>query len=822
MACLGGFCLSGMAAEVQPHQSYVRVDGLRARTEILIDRWGVPHIFATNSQDAFFAQGWNAARDRLWQIDLWRRSGLGALAAVLGGKYAAKDRATRLFVYRGDMAREWAAYGAQAKNNTKAFVAGINAYVSSIRRDETLMPEEFKLAGYAPALWQADDVVRVRNHGLGGGAEIEAVRAQIVCKAGLAAASLLIKISPPWTPVIPLGLDLCSIPANALEKYELAQAPVIFSRDTKVAASWNASQQADFFDAVFSARSRGSNNWVVAASKTATGRPMLANDPHRAYEIPSLRYLVQLAAPGLNVIGAGEPSLPGVSIGHNDHLAFGFTIFESAQEDLYVYETNPQDPNEYRYNGTWEPMRVVKESISVRNEPDQEALLKFTRHGPVVMEDLAQHRAYAVRATWLDTGGAPYMGSMRYIRAHSVGEFGAAMKFWGGPAENQVCADTSGTIGWFAAGFTPIRPTTDGLLPLPGDGRYEWNGYLEWDLLPSEIDPPRGYIATANQMDLPQGYPYAERRIGFTWADNFRFDRISAVLNSPPKLTIQASKDLQNDYLNDAGRRLIATLNSISVKDSAVEEIIHWLAIWDDRVTAESPQAALFEIWFSRHLAPAVIDRVVPAVPQALRAAIAPGEMALVLDLMAHPDQRLGPDPQQSRDELMLRTLAEADAETRQLLGSDRSAWQWGHLATVRFEHPLAALADEGLRVRMNVGPAPKAGDGNVVGAAAYSSHDFRVHVGASLRMVIDVGHWDDSAAVNAPGQAGGPASPHYRDMFPLWLNGQYFPLLYSRKAVEDSTEQKIVLQPGRGHAVSLNRSASKPTNLLDALGEHT
>jgi len=777
-----------MSAAGGPRESHFGVAGLRARTEILVDHWGVSHIFAANSHDAFFAQGWNAARDRLWQIDLWRRSGLGELAAVLGAKYADQDRATRLFVYRGDMTSEWAAYGPQAKHNTEAFVAGINAYIAMTRRDAASLPLEFKLAGYTPALWKADDVVRIRNHGLGGGAEIEAVRAQITCKAGIEAASLLIKISPPWTPVVAEGLDPCSIPDNVLAKYELAQAPVGFSRDPKIA---------DFVEgAVFASATQGSNNWVIAPSKSATGRPILANDPHRGYEVPSLRYLVHMAAPGLNVIGAGEPALPGISIGHNDHIAFGLTIFGSAQEDLYVYETNPERPNEYRYQGTWEPMRAVTESIAVRDGADQEALLKFSRHGPVVMEDPANHRAYAVRATWLETGGAPYMGAMRYIRAKTVGQFGDALKYWGGPAENQICADTRGRIGWFAAGFTPIRPTSDGLYPLPGDGRYEWGGYLERGLLPSEIDPARGYVATANQMDLPPGYPYSERRVGFTWADDFRFNRIRSVLDQRPTVSLQESEDLQNDYVTDAGRRLAGILQSISTEDPRLQELIHWLAAWDDKLTAQSPQAALFEVWFSRHLAPAVIDRIVPAVPQKLRAAIAPGKAELVVEVMEHPDRRLGADPRQARDELMLQSLADADQETRRLLGADRSGWQWGHLAMAYFEHPLAALADDATQAAMNLGPAPKAGDGTVVGAAAYSSNDFRLRVGASLRMVVDVGHWDDSVAVNAPGQSGDPSSPHYRDLFPLWLNGQYFPLLYSRKAIDKAAERKIILQP--------------------------
>jgi penicillin amidase len=786
LVCLGVVMSTLSAPKALHAEIRFVVKGLKARTEILIDRWGVPHIYATTRPDAFFSQGWNAARDRLWQIDLWRRSGLGELSAALGSGYVAQDRAIRLFVYRGDMREEWAAYGPEVRQDTEAFVAGINAYITAAKSDPALMPKEFKLAGYEPAFWSAEDVVRVRNHGFALGATLEAMRAQAACKGGLAAAEFLPKISPPWSLAVPEGLDPCGIPGNVLDQYVLAQAPVGFGK---------AGRHLSLALNVLGGRSKGSNNWVIASSKSATGRPILANDPHREEGVPSLRYIAQLVAPGLDVIGAGEPALPGISIGHNERVAFGLTIFLIAQEDLYVYDTNPQNPNDYRYQGGWESMRVVHERVAVRGEPDRDVELKFTRHGPVVFEDPDRHRAYAVRATWLDTGGAPYMGSMRYVRARSVDQFAEALKHWGEPGENQIVADTTGKIGWFPAGFTPIRPNSDGLLPLPGDGRYEWNGYLDRDLLPSEIDPARGYIATANQLNLPKNYPYAERRVGFFWGSDFRFDRISEFIDPRPKVSIKDSERLQNDYLTLPGRRLIGVLKKISTSDSRLRELIDWLAAWDDRVSASSPQAALYEIWVSHHLGAAVIAQVAPYLSQSDRANIS-GSASEIVELMEHPNDRLGQTPHKVRDGIMLSTLSAAVEETQQRLGPERSAWKWGQLATARFEHPLSAWADETQRRMMNVGPAPKAGDKDVVGVAAYRSKDFRLEDGASFRMVLDVGHWDDSVAVNTPGQSGDWASPHYRDLFSSWLSGEYFPLVYSRAAVEKATELRILLVP--------------------------
>src|ERR1700734_504594 len=381
LLCLGiTLSTPSTAKDVHPELRFV-VKGLEARTEVLIDRWGVPHIYATTRPDAFFSQGWNAARDRLWQIDLWRRSGLGELSSVLGANYIAQDRAIRLFVYRGDMRKEWAAYGSEAKRDTEAFVAGINAYVAAAKADVSLMPPEFKLAGYEPAFWSADDVVRIRNHGLASGVALQVTRAQAVCKGGLAAAEFLPKISPPWSLAVPEGLDPCSIPHSVLDQYALAQAPVRFG-EPNIHGSREAPQQSVLASDILGGRSQGSNNWVIAPSKSATGRPILANDPHRDEAVPSLRYLAHLVAPGLDVIGAGEPALPGISIGHNDHIAFGLTIFPIAQEDLYVYDTNPLHPTEYRYQGGWESMQVVHETLAVHGGPDRDIELRFTRHGP--------------------------------------------------------------------------------------------------------------------------------------------------------------------------------------------------------------------------------------------------------------------------------------------------------------------------------------------------------------------------------------------------------------------------------------------------------
>ncbi len=436
----------------KPRSAVVHPVGrLESPVEILVDRWGVSHIYAASADDAFFAQGFNAARDRLWQIDLWRRRGLGLLSEVLGPAFVEKDRAARLFLYRGDMRAEWLSYGSDTKRVATAFVAGVNEYVRLTEADPGLLPMEFRVLGYEPARWAPEDIARIRGHGLFGNLEGEVLRAMVLRDFGPEAEALRRRLEPPHAVTVPEGLDLSLVSDEVLAVYRLVREPVALGGE-----------------AVAEVGPEGSNNWVIASSRTATGRPILANDPHRAQSVPSLRYAVHLSAPGMDVVGAGEPALPGVSIGHNGHIAFGLTIFAIDQEDLYVYETNPENPSEYRYKGRWEPMEVEEQSIPVRDNDPTRTQLKFTRHGPVIHEDLQKNVAFAVRAAWLEPGMAPYLGSIDYMRARDWDGFLAAMNRWGAPGENQVYADTEGNIGWKPGGLVPRRPNWDGLLPVPG------------------------------------------------------------------------------------------------------------------------------------------------------------------------------------------------------------------------------------------------------------------------------------------------------------------------------------------------------------------
>ena len=784
----------------------VPVAGLEQPAEVLIDRWGVPHIYAGTLYDAFVAQGYVAARDRLWQMDLWRKRGLGQMAQDFGPAWVESDAAARSVLFRGDMYREWLSYGSDAKRVAEAFVAGVNAFVAQTEASPDKLPLEFRLLGYKPARWAAEDTVRIRHHGLTLNFTGEVDRAAAYCKGpdGVRADALRRETVPTVIAKVPAGLDPCALPGAELKRaYALATASPRFTHENlpqmgKQAlraepAFWPIPEQPD----ANTLASYGSNNWTIAPRLTATGRPILANDPHRAHGAPSLRYISHISAPGMDVVGAGEPFLPGISIGHNGRIAFGLTRFYMDQEDLYTYQLNPANPREYRYQDRWEPMSRVQERIAVRGEAQPRVVENwYTRHGPVLHTD-GKSAAFALRAAWLDLGMAPYFGSMDYMRAQNWDQFRAAMNRWGAPGENQVYADSTGNIGWIPGGLTPVRPNWDGLLPVPGDGRYEWRGYRHGDELPWEFNPARGYVVTANENNIPPQHPlYGNGGVGYEWADPARAQRLHAVFRQQVAagrpFTLADSERMQTDVTAVPAQRLLRLLAPLTSGDADTMRALALLHRWDGRMAADSAAAALYEVWYAEALRPAVVATL----PADVRP-IATSETSIerIVQLLELP---VAPLTAGQRDALLLSSLAKGYAATVKRLGSDPAAWQWGKLHRAVFVHPLADAVDPATRRQLVVSDWPVGGSASTPMATSYSPSNYQLTAGASFRMVLDVGRWDDSRVVNTPGQSGDPASPHYRDLAPLWAAGTYFPLLYSRQAVERNATERLQLQPGR------------------------
>ncbi len=778
----------------------LNIAGLRAPVELCIDTWGVPHIRAKSLSDLFFAQGFNAARDRLWQIDLARKRGLGLLAGDFGPGYLAQDRAARLFLYRGDMKKEWPCYGEDSKQICAAFAKGINAYIDLIEKQPKRLPPEFVALGTRPQRWKADDVVRIRSHAWMRNILAEVIRANIMANSDPETDLLRQNLEPMVKPKVEKGIDLKAIPLKVLDNYRLAITPVAFSQDrlgAKLGEAWSWTKVTPLAEVIRDTSMQGSNNWAVSGKRTATGRPILGSDPHRLHAIPSLRYLVHLTAPGFDAIGTGEAVFPGIMIGHNGEAASGLTLFFGPdEEDLYVYQTDPKNADRYQYKGRYEPMKIVKERVSVKGAADQTLTLKFTRHGPVIFEDTKRNLAFAVRTLWTEPGTTAYGASLVSMRTRSFDDFREAMKKWAVPAVSQVYADRKGDIGWITAGFTPIRKNYDGLLPAPGDGRFEWSGYVKPDHMPWVKNPKKGFVTTSNEMNVPADWKHIKRPIGYEWWEPSRARRIQGVLKDQPKHSVGDSMALQTDVYSKPAERLKPLLKKLKSGEVEISKALALLAKWDNQLEAESGPAALFEIWWAKHLKPTLLAQLVPN--DAARALIVPGDVESILQALEGPGRGFGPDPKTARNRLLLATLGSAYRDCAQRMGDDAKTWQWGKLHHGFFEHALSAITDKADRATFNVGPLAKGGGDSTPMMAAYRPTDFRVTLGASVRIVIDVGDWDKSKWINSPGQSGDPRSPHYGDLAPLWAKGKYVPMLYSAAAVDKATEQRIVLKPKR------------------------
>lgn len=797
------------------------LDGLKEPAEILVDQWGVPHMYAEDIEDIAFVQGFNAARDRLWQIDLWHRRYLGELAEVFGEEWIEHDRAARLFTYRDDMDDEWAAYGPDAETIATGFAKGVNAFIDKTEDNPELLPIEFEALDYEPRRWAPEDVVQMRAHAITLNLSNEVQRAVTLRDFDEDVERVREWLDPEeWEIEVPDGLELDLIPEEVLDTFSMAtmaHTSISFDEedirnpgaldDLSVvgnASGTNSILTADNPNLMEVENPSASNNWAIAPELTETGRPIVANDPHRAHDVPALRYIAHVSAPEFDVIGAGEPGLPGISIGHNGHTAFGLTIIYIDQQDLYVYETNPENSNQYRYKDQWESMDVETETLEVRDGKDCEIELKFTRHGPIIYEDPEANVAFAVRTVWTDPGTNAYFGGIGYMRAQNLAEFEDAMegeltdemKGWGAPPENQVAADTDGNIGWFPGGRTPIRENWDGLLPVPGDGQYEWDGYLHQSNLPREVNPDRGWVATANQFNLPDDYQIDDPPIGFdNWAPPYRYNRIEEVLaeiseESPHSL--DDSTDLQTDFLSIPSRITTEALSETDPTEQQLIEIQEWLTEWDNVLNADSGEAALAEVWFENHLQDAV---TLELVGEEATDHIGTADVQVVLEAIEHPDEYFGQEAIDTRDELLLSTLQNAINEVEELLGDDRSEWEWGDLKHAYFDHALSAGVGDEISDALDVGPRPMGGSGYTVWNANYDE-DFQLASGASWRMVIDVGEWDNSLAMSVPGQSGDPESQFYDNFFDQFAEGEYFPLLYTREAVEEACTKRINLEP--------------------------
>jgi penicillin amidase len=819
------------------------VFGVREPVEVLRDRWGVPHIYAKNTPDLFFAQGYVVAQDRMWQLEMWRRNGEGRLAEVLGPDYVTRDTFARLLAFRGNWDEEFRKYHPEGRLIFESFARGVNAAIQKAL-DENRIPVEFQIMGFRPQpAWTARTLLtRMPGWTLSRNAGSEVQRALDVKAMGVEKVRELKPTDPEKAFVVPEGLDLEDIDAAILGltreannlRWNLTLQKATGTLWGPALGEWG--PLVEGWGPAFLARAEsraagsgitpnpwladpdlGSNNWVIGGSKSATGMPIIANDPHREVVNPALRHVVHLSAPGWHAIGATEPGLPGISIGHNDRLAWGFTILGMDQQDLYVEETDPQNANRYRADGQWRDMRVERELIWVRGKTDPvEVALKFTRHGPVLHENAKRSRAYALRWVGAEPGGAGYLGSLNVMQTGSWQEFNAALpRAWYIPSHSLVYADVAGNYGYIGVALTPIRKNWDGLLPVPGkDSKYEWSGFVPFNQLPTSLNGAKGFYNSSNNDVVPKIVPGYSTPLGYEYSAPYRYDRVHEVLSQKRKFGVADMERLQQDTLSLPARELVPLLRNVAVTDAAVESARKRLLAWDFVLDRESVAPTIYEFWALK-LGPLAFA---PRVPDAGRSNVRQYDMRRIIAWMKQPDRAYGSNPRAARDRILAEALEQAVTDLRKRLGDDMNAWTWGDVHTADFVHPLGG--SEATRDLFHVDPVRRGGDGfTVMAASSPSETSTKQTSGASFMFVFDVKDWDNSTGLSVPGNAAQPLSPHYKDLTPYWGEGKYFPLAFSRVKVESVTTHRLVLQPIRDVSLTAawnSDAAPRPDGNID------
>lgn len=773
--------ISALKSTAQTKQA-LTVPGLQSPVEVLRDKWGMNHIYAANQHDLFFAQGYCAAKDRLFQFEVWRRQATGTVSDILGPQELKRDIGARLFKYRGDLSKELNYYHKDGIAIINAYTDGVNAYINEVLKDPALLPMEFKMLGIKPMLWTPEIVIS-RHQGLKGNINKELDMGRAVASAGVDKVKDLMWFHPK-DPDMRLDSSITKdmLSEKILELYDRAHSTLSF-RDAEITISQNSPLPEE--GAV-----DGSNNWIISGKKTASGFPILANDPHRSISLPSLRYMVHLVAPGWNVIGGGEPVIPGVSIGHNEDGAWGLTIFETDSEDLYVYDLNPQNLLQYRYKGKWITMSELKESIPVKGSKNEEAVLRYTLHGPVTYIDSARHKAYAIKCAWLEPGGAPYLASLRVNQAKTWNDFRNALKYSNLPGENMIWADKKGNIGWQVVGIAPIRKNFSGMVPVPGDGRYEWAGYLNIKKRPHVLNPENNFLATANQNVTPDTYT-RWNTVGYTWADPYRGKRINEVLSASNKITLEETIALQTDYFSIPARTLVPLLLNPGLK-SDLTDAKGYFKNWNFVLDKSSVAAGIYAMW-ERHLYSEANKRFVP---EELKGLISI-QLSKLVQWLESPDTRFGSDPVKGRNDFLEDTFGQAIKELTAKLGKDPGKWIYGqdNYKHTYLAHPLSQALPVNLKDQYNLGPLPRGGNAHTPNSTGSAD---RQASGASFRFISDLADWDKALMINTPGQSADPRSKYYSNLFELWAADEYFPAYFSKDKISEVIEVQTILTPGK------------------------
>jgi penicillin G amidase len=738
-----------------------RLLGIDERAEVLRDSYGVPHIYAQTAHDLFYLQGYVTAQDRLFQMDLYRRAGAGRLAEVLGEPALDSDKRFRTFGLARVAALELPLLRAESRDNLSAYAEGVNKFLEG--HGETL-PLEFVILGYRPERWSALDslvVAKLQAYDAANNLDQELLRAGLAERFGT---GVLATLMP----------DPSGRAASLDERAWAAVAPYL-------SADASSQSGALALSALLpgAGEGTGSNCWALAGSRTSSGKPILAGDPHLAVRNPSIWYEIGLEGAGYKLVGFSFAGIPGVVIGHNDRIAWTFTYAYTDTQDLFVEHQDPTDPRRYEYKGQFETATFVRETIAVKGRADPVVVdVAITRHGPIVTPVLTgQTAALALRWTALDPGHLVDF-VFELAKATSWQDFRAAAADFSGAAVSACYADVDGHIGYQLIGQLPARKG-DGQMPVPGwTGEYDWTGVVPSDANPTLFDPPSGVIVNAN--DRPTQDP---RSVGYVgeWDPGFRATYIAQRLGGLAKADLNDMRAIQTDYASTPVARWREVILAATPKTDLQRRAQALVRDWDGILSAQSGGAAVTEAWLMGMLARTFRDKLGD---ELYADYLGHGRAVFALyQLLAHPDDPwfsdAGDPSVRGRDGLSAVALEDATRELVARLGGDPAKWRWGDLHTITFAHPLAIGP---LALLLNIGPLARSGDGFSVNNGAYDpAKPYQQTTNASERMIADLSDLDRSLSVTPEGESGQPGSRYWGDQAPLWNAGAYKPMRFSK-----------------------------------------
>jgi penicillin amidase len=751
----------------------VTVQGISAPVEIVRDGDGVPHIFAATDADAFYALGYVHAQDRMWQLEMNRRIGAGRLSEILGEATLTIDKFQRTMGYARLVKSDYEAISAGARAALDAYAAGVNQWLG----EGHTLPPEFQLLGFKPAPWSPYDSLvwqKMMAWDLSGDYEQELLRAQ------LAAA---------------LGPERMR---QLLPDYPAGGITILPQLDADAAASLLALGRQLELDFARGGREAGSNNWVVAGSRTASGLP-LANDPHLATSIPSIWYLAELQGDTIHAIGATFPALPAVVIGHNEQVAWGVTNMGPDVQDLFVERINPDNPTEYAVAGDFVPITVVEELITVKGEAEPVVwAARSTRHGPLISDVTDTGSPLALKWTALQPNDTTMDAFLGLNYAHNWADFTASLAKFIAPSQNFVYADRAGNIGYYAPGQVPIRPAGDnGMAPVPGwDGAHEWQRFIPFAEMPHAYNPAAGFIATANNLPVGPDFPYL---LGNDWAPPYRAERITELITAMSSdgetLSVEDMALIQGDQTSTQTRRLLPFFLQVPPADERQQQAIARLRDWDGAFTLESGAAPIYEAWmihlerslFGDDLRGSLYEEMADtANPTFLETVLADATLSA-----AWCNDVLTP-PLEDCNAIAQRALGDALDDLSARMGDDIGGWQWQKIHITQYPHnPFSqvdylkglfhrSIANGGDRFTVNVAPS------------RLSQLYDQTHV-PGYRHIVDLNDLNNSRFMITTGQSGNVLSPHYDDFITRHRDVAYLPMRFGREAV---TGEVLRLEP--------------------------